>query len=421
MTNSVETMDVWRNVGAAFARRYPPIAAAFTTHLRWTLFAGAGLAIAVYMSTFLHSVLTAQDLITVQGPIVGGDFVVFWTAAREALSGDAIALYNPAQLEAALAANFPGKEDFRLLWLYPPAMLALITPFGALPYLPAYAAWVVSSLALFGVLLWRLWRNPAAVFFALTSLAAFQGWITGQTGFLTATLLGVAATQASKRPLVAGFAAGLLVIKPQFGLLIPIAFAAANCWRAFAAAALTGTMALGASAAIYGVDAYVIFLDAMQAHGGNMNAATKYFSKIITPFGAASLVGAPYEAAIGLHLFVAAALAIFVAFVWRRTSDWDLRAMALLIATPFASPYALYYEMTIFIPAAFLVARRASAEGWLSWERPGLAILWVAPLLLPVAETTPSFPWKFAGAACVFMLVARRLWQSLPQARPVSS
>ena len=47
----------------------------------------------------------------------------------------------------------------------------------------------------------------------------------GQNGFLTAALLGGALVVLDRRPLVAGILFGLLVYKPQYGLMIPLVLA----------------------------------------------------------------------------------------------------------------------------------------------------------------------------------------------------
>ncbi len=46
----------------------------------------------------------------------------------------------------------------------------------------------------------------------------------GQNGFLTAALLGGALHWLDRKPWLAGILIGMLAYKPQFGVLIPIAF-----------------------------------------------------------------------------------------------------------------------------------------------------------------------------------------------------
>ena len=54
----------------------------------------------------------------------------------------------------------------------------------------------------------------------------------GQNGFLTAALLGGALVVLDRRPILAGILIGLLVYKPQYGLMIPIVLAVSGRWRA---------------------------------------------------------------------------------------------------------------------------------------------------------------------------------------------
>ena len=61
----------------------------------------------------------------------------------------------------------------------------------------------------------------------------------GQNGFLTAALLGGALVVLERRPIMAGFMLGLLVYKPQYGLLLPLVLAVSGRWKCFASAAVT--------------------------------------------------------------------------------------------------------------------------------------------------------------------------------------
>lgn len=66
----------------------------------------------------------------------GGDFVVFWSAAKLALSSGAAAPYDFGALRQMELSAVPGLAigDGVLPWLYPPASLWFVLPFGLLPY-----------------------------------------------------------------------------------------------------------------------------------------------------------------------------------------------------------------------------------------------------------------------------------------------
>ena len=393
------------------AQRYPLIAALLVRYRRGPLLAAAGCAAVLYTSIQAHALLTAENLQTVYGTVIGGDFIVFWTAAKAALSDAALALYQPETLNARLLEAFPRADAYKLTWQYPPTMYLVVAPLGLLPYTTAVWVWSGLTAALLAGVLRSFWRDGTALILAFTSAAAFQGLITGQTGFLTGALIAAAAGWADRRPLLAGLAAGLLTVKPQLGLLIPIAFAAAGCWRAFGAAALTGASLAALSVAAFGVESWVAFYEAASAHGGLMSTDVFPYHKLITVLGAATLIGAPTAAALATQAVFTLCLAAFVFVVWRRTDEWDLRAMALCAAAPLATPYAFYYELPALIPPLILLARRGMAEGWLRGERPALAILWFAPVMLPGARDSMM---SFIIAFAVLALCARRIAETVP-------
>jgi alpha-1,2-mannosyltransferase len=401
------------NVAAYIVRHYPLLAQFLFERNRRTLIFAAALFSAIYVGVFLVSVATAKDMQTIFGSVIGGDFIVFWSAAKELYTGDIVSLYQDDVFQARLQDLFPAPEPYGLFWLYPPTALLFIAPFGALSYLPALFAWMAINLGGFAVFLSKFWRHGVALFFAMFSLAAFQGWVTGQTGFITAILLTSAAAFAGPRPVIAGIAAGILTIKPQFGLLIPIAFAAAGCWRAFGVAALTGGTLAALSLLVFGADIWMAFFTAFSEHGARMQSEVFPIQKIISPFGAMMVLGANSSLALGVQGLMALGLAGFVFMVWRKVDDWDIRVMVLCAAAPLATPYALYYELPILIPPLFLLARRAVQTGWLRGEKLALIALWAAPLFLPGQLHIPGLPLAFIIAASAFALCARRAMSAL--------
>ncbi len=392
-----------------FAKNLPLIHQLATKRLKMSLAVFAALLSLIPMSFFGQSIIESDDLFTAAGPIIGGDFMVFHFAARVAGKPEMLAIYEMANLKAMLEAAHPGRGAFNFGWMYPPTMSLVISPFALQSYLASYALWAAAFGTAFFFTLYRLWPDKWALHFVATSPAVFQAFITGQTGFLTATLIMVAGAFADKRPLLAGIAAGLLTIKPQLGILIPIAFLAGGCWRAAAAAAVTATLLALASLLAYGPAAWAAFGDSLSAYSGLLGTTGFLNNKLVTPFGFATMLGAPREIASGLQIAASIALAVYVAVVWRRVKDWDLRLAALSTAAILATPYALYYEIVIAAPAMMLVARRAVQTGWLRYERLTLIAAWIIPLQMPGASAAPAIPTCAIGGLVAFLIVARRV------------
>lgn len=395
-------------VVAAFAERYPLIYQLATSRLKCSLAALAGLFVSLAIIMYGQLVYQSEDLVTKAGPVIGGDFIVFRLAASVAGTPDMIAIYEMSNLKEMLEAIYLGKDDLNFAWMYPPTMSLIIAPFGLPPYLAAFALWVALFGGLFLFTTFRLWADKWALFFVAASPAVFQAVITGQNGLMTATLLALAGAFADRRPILAGIAAGLLTVKPQLGLLIPIAFMAAGCWRAFAVAAVTAVALALASLVAYGPESWIGFYEGVTAHGARMGAEGFPYSKLVTPYGLIFMAGAPALVATLVQTAAGLALAAYVVVVWRRVKDWDLRAAALSTAAILATPYAFYYEIVIMAPALLLIARRGVETGWLRYEQLTLIIAWIAPMMMPAPHGTPNISTCAVGAIFAFLIVARR-------------
>lgn len=292
-------------------------------------------------------------------------------------------------------------------------MFLLVFPLAFLPYIASYTLWIGAGGAAFGAASRIVWNDKLALFCVLAAPATFQAVITGQTGFFTAALLITASIFAGKRPVLAGVAAGLLTVKPQLGLLIPFAFAAAGYWRAFGVAAITAVFLVGVSLTVFGVELWTEFLGSISEHGGRLQSDLFPIYKIISVYGGLFLLGAPAKFALGAQVIVTLALMAATAFVWRRVNDRDLRIAFLCAATPLATPYAMYYEMTMMLPALLVIARRGVEGGWLYGEKAALAALWAAPMFVLMADQRPGLPLGFVVSAALFAIVTRRVWAAV--------
>ena len=394
-----------RRLGA----RFPLFAAMATTRLKETLWSAATLLLLINAGVFAAVMISSSGVVAADGIVKGGDFSVFKLAGDMVRAGNFLAAYGDGVIPEMLRAHYPEADtNFELYWLYPPSMFFLVAALGFLPYFAAYGLWSGGSLALYAGVFASEWKNHLAIFLLLACPTTYQAIITGQTGLITASLLFVAAVSAERRPILAGVAAGLLTVKPQLGLLIPVAFLGSGNGRAFMAAALTAILIAALSTLAFGAESWTAFFEAARAQGARLNSDIFPFRKLVSPYGALSYLGAPAIFANGVQAGTTLALAAFVWTVWRRATDPMIKAAALLAAAPLASPYAFYYEMTIIAPAAFLIARQGLKHGWLTYEREMLAAAFTLCLFLPGEPQEAGLPLPFAITALVFAIVARR-------------
>ncbi|MEL7454867.1 MAG: glycosyltransferase family 87 protein, partial [Pseudomonadota bacterium] len=289
---------------------------------------------------------------------LGGDFIAFWAAGRETLAGNMADLYPAHGLADAIAAHAPpiGELPSGLTWQYPPHATLFFSPFGSLPYVPAFFAWCGLGLAAYVAALRELQLHWKAVLALLATSAVFIALINGQNGLLTAALLIPAVTLVDRRPVLAGLAAAALTIKPQIGLLLPIAYLAARAWTPFLTAALASLVLWGKSALIAGKDSWLAFAESLTSVGAAVDAGIMPLYKMVTFFSALRLAGVPSEIAMPLGLVLGLAIAAAVGWVWMRTTDIELRLAAISAAALLVAPYAYYYELTVALPAIFLIA-----------------------------------------------------------------
>ncbi len=284
------------------------------------------------------------------GPVYP-DFFGFWSFARFIRAHPAAQLYdNPALMafQADIAPGFTGTYPF----LYPPPVLLLLWPFGYLPYAVARAVWIALSLAsgLFAVG-GRGWRRPIAVAMALAPATTVCLFI-GQNGLLSAGLLLGGTRLARAHPLMAGLLFGAMVYKPQFAVLIPVAFVAAGLWRAIAATAATAAALVAATIPLFGWAMWPAWLHTLQAVSRLAPDDRAHLDTQMPTVGAAMrMLGGAGGLPMIAQALAAAGAALIVWRCWRRAAT-PARDASLPVATLLATPYAFGYDLPILAGAA---------------------------------------------------------------------
>ena len=353
---------------------------------------------------------------------MGGDFVVFWTAAKLSVSGFTAELYDPTFFEAKLLELGPPRERYGLTWQYPPTYFFAVSILSLLPFGLGYVVWTGGSFAIFTATIRSAGVKGIPLLLVIATPAAFQATITGQNGFLTASLLMGAALYPGKRPAVAGICAALLTMKPQLGILLPIAFIVGGHWRAFAWAA-GGSIALGlASVLAFGFAPWIAFLESVGGVSAHMSTGAMPLRKMPTIFAAFKLAGAPEIVALVMHAMGALAAIWATIMIWRRYDNTALRAGVICVGAYFLSPYLFYYELVILIGPITLLAIEARKNGWLPYDKLLLFGLFIVPLFVPGEARQSGFNLGFAVTVMAFMFILHRLRPSIstPQATPTA-
>jgi alpha-1,2-mannosyltransferase len=346
---------------------------------------------AVFAMSFRHDGVIAPPY---NAP--GIDFMVYWEAARAALAGRLDLLFDGDRFTAAL------NEDFRPWltaplpfhpWVYPPHFLLLTLPFGLAPFALGYALFAALSFAALAAALLageRGYRRPILAGALLLSPAASINVIAGQNGFLTGALLIGGFRLLAAWPALAGALLGILTVKPQLCLMVPVALAAARQGRALAGACLTALALGAASAAIFGIETwrqwFAPMLDpANPIHRGWTALSLRWGESV---YSCALQLGASPGAAAAAQAVAIAAAAASVAWAYSRpAAPGDHRLAVLLAATILAAPHVASYDMVLLAIAAALLFCQAIERGFRRFDLALAVTVWLAPLYAPPAAT----------------------------------
>ena len=372
--------------------------------------------LAFYAIAVIGWIALSDGLIDRNGKPIGTDFASFYAAGSLALEGHAAGIYDMAAHYAREQQIFGAATPY-YGWLYPPIFLLVAVPLALLPYAVALIVWQGASLALYLAVIAailakprrddgaiaRLWLPVAAAF-----PAVFVNLGHGQNGFLTAGLLGAALLSLPRRPLLSGILFGLLAYKPQFGLLIPVALLAAGQWRATISAGLTVVALMAVATLAFGTDIWWAFAASTETSRKLLlEQGDVGFEKLQSVFAAIRMWGGGVPLAYWAQGAASVAAMGGVAWLWRNSTDRDLKAALLMIATLLASPHALDYDLTILGPAiAFFVASSWS-NGFRDFDISLLAAAWITPLLARGIAGLTGIPLGLIAIVVLYALTMR--------------
>jgi hypothetical protein len=321
------------------------------------------------------------------------DFTCMWTAGRLALHGGLPALFDRAAFNAALqslfGAGFPSQ-----VWSYPPPGLLLAALVSVFPFVPGFLLWTGATLAALWAALRAGGLAPRVAAAVILSPAAFDNALTGQNGALVAALLLGGLMLARARPAIAGLLLGALIIKPQFGLLVPVALLASRNGRAFGFAALSAAALSLLAGAAFGFDTWTAFFARTQPTLAAMLAepwqAVLGHGIFASPLAAARSLGASLSAAELAQHAVTVIAAIVTWRAWRSPGAAPLPRVALTAALALlAAPWTHTYDMVALASAVAVLAATARASLPVlafAWFWPGAAVLVPIPISLEVAS-----------------------------------
>ena len=357
-------------------------------------------------------------------PMLGYDFSVFWSAARVAVEHHAAAVFSAQWMQ-------PMEESLRHQigyspWPYPPTFLLAVLLFGLLPFGAALILYFVLSLSVYAVMLARISRSLDRAW--LVWLAAFPGVPValglGQNSLLTVSAAGAALALLETHAGLAGVCIAVLGIKPQLGVLFPLALVCGRQWKALVAASLCMLAFVAGSVAVCGVDAWRAFAAYLPEFSriAVEQGGREMWLGMPTVFAISRSLGLPVSVAYVVHGLVAAPAVMVMAFLWVKRARFELRATAFVVATLLMQPYVMFYDLVwLILPIVFLMRdARVQPLNRLEWVL--LAAAWLAPVQGVLAAYVGLYLQVLPAVLVALLVIAMRryLASTAAQRQPAS-
>ena len=354
----------------------------------WTSRLWLHLWIAVVVGT---GVILPAFLLTNVATIPGNsDFLTFYTAASLVHEGRAADAYVLAAMDAKATAIL-GQPYDGLHWLYPPGMLLAVWPFGQFSLTTAYILWLALGIGALALAASRLAPHPLTPLLVLVCPAVSYCAVTGQISLFAAAFAGAGFWLLARRPALAGLCFGIVTLKIQIALLLPIGLLAGRHYRSLLAMIATAILLEGAGVMLAGTGSLQAFFATSHEILGVVARRPELLVRLPTAYSFATSVSLSPWAAMTCQALASLASIVAIWVIWRRTEATAPRSLAWAAGAVLATPFLYDYDLAIFvIPLA--------AIAWSRWQ----ASIGLIDALALTALWSTSFMLRFAAGAIGF-------------------
>jgi alpha-1,2-mannosyltransferase len=347
------------------------------------------------------------------GYLIGRDFVNAWMAGRAVLTGHVAAWFDYEAYNVALRELF-GTTYWKHNWSYPPHLLLFVWPLGFIGYFPGLVIWTALGIGLYLFAGSEGFTRRDRLALLALSPALFINVLTGQNGCFTAALLIGGLINLDRRPVLAGVLFGILTIKPQLGVLLPIMLLLTGRWRVIAAAVTTAAFLVVVSALVFGLDAWIAYIEKALPMQRRvlMEITGLVIGMMPTVFMNLRILDVSSETALMVQTAVAVAVVVAVVWTYWQCRDPMLSVALLLTATFLVTPYAFNYDMVVF---GWVVAMLRARDGNTPLDTALALALWTLPVTCMLLRAD-----GWSGSALVLMAFAVRLLWKLAYPRALA-
>ena len=325
---------------------------------------------------------------------VSNDFRLAYAAALVGLREGYGRLYDLSAQRSAILGL--GRGFNPQPFISPPPLAWLVTPLTVLPFTAALVTW---SVLLIAALLWTWYLlAPGA---GLAKAAHLMLWVgvfpvafgvmVGQPGALVAAAVATAWWLIrAERPVLAGLALSLLVLKPQLALLVPVALLVAGYRKTFVSWLVASVVIGVVAVAVLGVDGVARYRDVLAQTQTAAWDITRRYS-----------ISGPLGLGLALRAAELAVLAVTVVAAWRQRNSLERVIAAGIVGSLLFTPYLGFQDFLMLFVAGWLVIRAGASAVQVGLLVAGYALLELAlvvlaiPILLAELLLLGSLLWTF--------------------------
>ena len=309
------------------------------------------------------------------------DFITFYavgTLARADRSGEA---YDDRVLSDAVS-SVVGEPIVGLHWLYPPGMVLVTWPLAIFSPFSAYLLWIGIGLGCLGWALWRLAPQPASLLLLPLCPAVIYCVMTGQVSLFAAALAGGGFICLARRPALAGILFGILTLKIQLALLLPVCLIAGRHYRALAFMCAAAILAQVGGLALAGWGSVPAFLQAASGDLAFVADRPNLLARIPTVYSLLIGLSASQPLALAIQSLSSLTVAAILWYVWRRSEDVVARSLSWSAGALLAAPYVFDYDLAIFVIPLAAIAWRCRDRDVDATQAAIMTVLWSAAFAL---------------------------------------
>lgn len=274
------------------------------------------------------------------------DFSAFHIVAQRIWLGGLDLTYQFAaftKMQMAAAGGTTGVMP----WTYPPQFDLLLAPLAFLPGWAAYFVFTAVTLVAYLMTLRAIAGNNFALVLVVFFPAIAITISTGQNGLLTGALIGLICIAVERRPVLAGIALGVMVVKPHLAVAAGIYMLLTRRWPAVLSAAIVVVASSLVCTLAFGPQIWMAWLGSVREAASYLEDGRYQLFRMISAYAALFNAGLPPAGAFWGQMAMAALALVAVALAVARGPSPRFSLGIVAVASVMISPYAYDYDLPI--------------------------------------------------------------------------